>query len=344
MAPETNLPVICCWGEILLRLSPSVDDRWLEEAQLPVYLGGAELNVSQALRGWGLQPRYVSALPANAMSRSIRYHLEKKGIDIRFLLEGGERIGIYYLTQGRDLQHAAVAYDRRHSSFAGWQPGTIPWNDVLENARWFHFSAISPALGAPVLANCREALKAATQKDITVSVDLNYRARLWENGPDPKTVMPELVAYCDVLMGNIWSANSLLGIEVAPGLQAGSSVADYLAASAGSAEILFQRFPRLRILANTFRFEQGSGVQYFASLHTREAQFVSPVFETASVIDKVGSGDCFMAGLIRQLVTGKEPQETISFAAAAAFGKLQERGDATRQTVQQVEDTLKKYA
>jgi 2-dehydro-3-deoxygluconokinase len=249
----------------------------------------------------------------------------------------GSRLGTYYLPQGSDLQHAGVIYDRAHSSFASLEPGMIDWDTVLKGITWFHFSAISPALTAPVAAVCREALEAATRLGITVSVDLNYRSKLWQYGTSPTEVMPDLVRSCDVIMGNLWAAESLLGIPVDPEVHASQS---YLEHARTTSEEIMRRFPRCRYVANTFRFER-EGLTYFASLAGTDSMSVSRKYFTPTVVDKVGSGDCFMGGLIFGLCQGWTPANVIEFAAAAAFGKLQEMGDSTRQSVAQI---MNRYA
>src|SRR5205814_9248602 len=139
--------------------------------------------------------------------------LAENNIDTSAIHVSGNRIGVYYLPQGADLKHAGVIYDRAYSSFAELRPGMINWDEALEGCSWFHFSAISPGLNESVVAVCKEALQAASSKGLTISVDLNYRSKLWKYGSDPITIMHELVYYCDVIMGNLWSAESLLGIR-----------------------------------------------------------------------------------------------------------------------------------
>ena len=335
---------ILCFGEVLLRMSPTLGGQWLQQASMPVYLGGAEANVAGALAGWKLPAKYCTAMPDHYLAREMALHLEQKGIDTSAVCWTGNRVGSYYLPQGSDLQNAGVIYDRAHSSFAGLRPGMIDWDAVLEDVSWFHFSAISPALNEDLAAVCKEALEAATRKGIVISVDMNYRAKLWQYGVAPVAVMPELAAYCDVIMGNLWAAESLLGIPVRKDVHE-KGKEGYLAHSLSTSEEITRLFPRCKQVAHTFRFEEtGIGLHYYASLFERGAALhVSTEFRVKSVVDKVGSGDCFMGGLIFGLYQGRTPAETINFAAAAAFGKLQEHGDATRQTIEQVQNTILQY-
>lgn len=328
---------IGCFGELLLRMSPALNRQWIHNASIPVYLGGAELNVATALAKWGIPVQYCTALPGNYLSQEICDELSSKQIDTSSVIFSGSRIGMYILAQGTDLKHGGVIYDRAYSSFSELQPGTIDWDEVLKDVSWFHFSAISPALNENVAAVCLEAVQAASAKNITVSVDLNYRAKLWQYGKQPVEVMPALVEYCDVVMGNIWSANSLLGIYVDEAIHDKKSKGAYLDHATTSAKSIMQKFPKCKAVANTFRFDNNDGLQYYATLNDAENQYVSKEYFTNTVIDKVGSGDCFMGGLIYGLSKERPLNDVVDFAAAAAFGKLQEFGDATSQTVEQIE-------
>jgi 2-dehydro-3-deoxygluconokinase len=235
-----------------------------------------------------------------------------------------------------------VIYDRAGSSFASLRTGMIDWNTVLKGCSWFHFSAISPALNAQATEVCEEAVSIASGLGLTISVDLNYRSKLWKYGKQPVDVMPRLVKYCDVVMGNIWSAAELLGVTVDPGIHEKGTKEAYLAHATKTATGIRSLFPVCKTVANTFRFDDGNGIKYYAALDIDEGQFVSPLLTTREVKDKVGSGDCFMAGLIYGLYKEHQPQDVIDFAAAAAFGKLQETGDATSQTIRAVQNILSK--
>ena len=325
-----------------MRMSPSLGRQWIREHQMPVYIGGAELNVATALSSWDVPVKYCTALPENYLASEILEEVEERGIDTKPVYFSGSRIGSYYLPQGADLKNTGVIYDRGHSSFAELTPGCIQWEEVLKDCTWFHFSAISPALNNNVAAVCREALYYASQKGITISIDLNYRSKLWQYGKKPTQVMPELVNYCNLIMGNIWSAHSLLGFPIDEKVHDAPSKERYLAHASETANLLLQQFPACETVASTFRFDKGDGIHYYAALDSKKGQVVSYEMNTDHVVDKVGSGDCFMAGLIYGIHKKHSLQDTINFAAAAAFGKLQEKGDATRQSVGDVNAILKK--
>lgn len=333
---------ICCFGELLLRMSPELDRRWIHEASMPVFLGGAELNVASALCRWGIPVSYSTALPDHYLSREVVAELQEKGMDTQPVHFSGQRIGLYFLPQGADLKHAGVIYDRAGSSFYELRPGMLDWDRVLHEASWLHFSAISPALNDHAAAVCREGLEAARKKGIRISVDLNYRAKLWQYGKTPPQVMPGLVAYADLVMGNIWSANALLGIPVDKDLGAATTRERYLEHAVTTAQAIQQRFPQCSAVANTFRFDrEDGGIRYYASLYTEGNAFHSPEFGADTIVNKVGSGDCFMAGLIYGMYNNMQPADVIAFAASAAFGKLQEPGDATQQEVSVIRQRIK---
>ena len=336
---------VLCFGELLLRLSPQLGGEWIRHNNMPVFIGGAELNVARALANWHLPVAYSTALPDHYLSKEIIAFIEEKRIDASKIKLAGNRIGTYYLPQGADLKSAGVIYDRAYSSFWELQPGQMDWDDVLQDVSWLHFSAISPALNETVAAVCLEAAKAASQKGITVSVDLNYRAKLWQYGKQPHEIMPQLVEHCDVVMGNIWAAHTMLGTEVDEHIHENSSREKYLAHARQTSVAIRKRFPQCRAVANTFRFDSGAeDIQYFTSLYTSEEQYNSATYVCHGVADRSGSGDCYMAGLIYGFVHQRPPQEIVDFATAAAFGKLQEKGDATSQTIESIRKKIKSGA
>ncbi len=333
--------MVLTFGEILLRLSPQLGGTWIRESSFPVFIGGAELNAATALANWGVPVAYSSALPDNALCREIETYLETKGIITRKLIWSGDRIGIYMLPQGADLKNAGVIYDRAHSSFSGLRKGEMDWDRLFDGVTWFHLSAISPALNQEIADLCTEAARQAASRGIRVTFDLNYRSKLWKYGKNPADVVPEIVQYCDLVMGNIWAANTLLGLEIDPEVaenRAGKE--DYVKQAKRTSEQIMEKYPKVSAVANTFRFDSGQeGINYYATLLSGNDFVVSAEFNTDRVVDKVGSGDCFMAGLLYGFYGEETPQAIVDFAASAAFGKLQEYGDATGQ---EITDVLKR--
>jgi len=342
---------VLSFGELLLRICPDAGGGWLKENSLPFYVGGAEANVATALALWGIPSAYFSALPDNLLAHQLAGYLEEKGVDMSRVLYRGERLGLYFLPKGKDVKNAGVIYDRDHSSFSALKPGEIDWDVVLADVGWLHFSAISPALNQSVAQVCGEMLRAAAdKKGITISVDLNYRPKLWQYGVAPTAVMPELVQYCDLVMGNLWAAEKMLGIPVDPSLTGTDRKEDYLEHARRSSEAILAAFPRVKQVAKTFRFDRGvTGIQYYTAFYSRGAGdggaagpgggqlHSSREYFSDKILDKVGSGDCFMAGLIRVVTLGQSIQETLEFATAAAFQKLFIPSDATDQRAEEIQ-------
>jgi len=241
------------------------------------------------------------------------------------------------------LKHNAVVYDRAHSSFGELKKGMINWDHVLHDVSWLHFSAISPALNESVAAVCLEALQAASKRNIIISIDLNHRPKLWGHR-NPHNLMSELLTYCDVVMGNIWSAHDLLGIPLDTHLTETNNKTAYLEHAHQTSIKIMKRFARVKHVACTFRFEEGEhGISYFASLYSAHHWTDSTVYRSEHIFDKVGTGDCFMAGLIYGLFKQIPEKEIIQFATAAAFGKFFEKGDATSQDLNMIFERIKQY-
>lgn len=328
---------VLCFGELLMRFSPQLSGVWVKQGSVSVYIGGAELNAATALAAWGVPVNYCTALPGNYLSKEIADAVEARGIETDRIQYRGSRIGSYYLPQGADLKNAGVIYDRAYSSFWELKPGELDWDAILDGVSWFNFSAISPALNADVAEVCREGAAAASAKGITVSVDLNHRSKLWQYGKAPYEVMPALVEHCDVVMGNVWAAATMLGIPVKDGIADEKEA--YLEQSQRTSEAIAQRFPKCRQVANTFRFDRAAGLTYYATLFDEAELHLSAQHNTHNVVDRVGTGDTFMAGLIYGNYHNHPPEEIIDFAAAAAFNKLFIKGDASTASVEDIRNS-----
>jgi len=332
---------VLTFGEMLLRICPDGDSNWLKENNLPVYVGGAELNVATALAKWDIESKYFTALPANGMSEQLIGYLHQRNIDTSAIYHGGSRLGLFFLTKGSDMKHDALIYDRAHSAFAELKPGMINWNEALAGVRWFHFSAICPALTQQTADLCEEALEAASRLGITISVDMNYRAKLWQYGKDPKEIMPRLVKYCDLIMGNVWASEKMLDIPVTPDVSESGQKSLYLKSALLSSEEIMKQYPKCKAVANTFRFDGGKDINYYCALYTDDHLYHSAEYHADTIVDKVGSGDCFMAGLIYGFCNQLAPSDVLDFATAAAFEKLFIWGDATTSTVHQIKNAIK---
>ena len=331
-----SIAKVFCFGEILLHYAPPMNSDFIERQHMPFYLGGAELNVASALAKWDMPVKYGTAMPSHFLTDTIIGHLSKKNIDTSAIQISGNRIGCFYLATGLDMKNAAVVYDRANSSFAEIKKGSIDWKEVLKDVHWFHFSAISASLTQNATDLCEEALIAATEMGIPISVDLNYRAKLWKYGKTPIEVMSQLVKYCTVLMGNLWAVEDMLGISSSIKSSIGSSDEQLALAANSSMLKLKQQFPLLNTVAYTFRLAE----TYFGVMFNKNNFYKSPTYKIIDVKNIVGTGDCFMAGLIYGIRHQHTPEEIINFAAAAAVGKLYELGDATEQSLEQIKKRM----
>jgi 2-dehydro-3-deoxygluconokinase len=325
-----------CFGEILLRFSPLQNEESFEQQTMPFFVGGAELNVANALAKWQMPVAYCTAMPEGFLSENIKQYLASKQIDVSSIHQSGTRMGIYYLQQGTDVKNAGVVFDRENSSFACLQVGMINWREIFKGASWFHFSAIAASLTQNATDVCIEALEVAKELGLTISIDLNYRNKLWQYKKPTETI-PQLVAYCDVVMGNLWAANKLLGTEIFLEDEINASQIEYISAAQKSIESIKSQYPNVKTVAYTFRFD----TRYWAVLHKVNELYISKTREIGNVIDKVGSGDCFMAGLIYGISSNHNSQEIIDFSTTAAVGKLYEKGDCTNQTVDEIRERIK---
>lgn len=335
---------VLSFGELLLRICPDEGGKWLQDNALPFYVGGAEANVATALALWGIPAAYLSALPDNFLAGQLVGYLQERGIETGRMVYQGNRVGLYYLPKGKDLKNTGVIYDRAGSAFAELRPGTVDWDAAFEGVSWFHFSAICPAISQQVADVCEEALKAAAQKNVTISLDLNYRAKLWQYGKDPADVMPALAQHCHLIMGNIWAADKMLGVPLDELLIASLDKESLRQHALRTSEAIQERFPKCKTVANTFRFDYQAGIRYFTTLHTAGQLHISHEYQTEKILDKVGSGDCFMAGLIYGFYQQLPPAETVEFATAAAFNKLFIPSDATTSTVADIQNTISAHA
>jgi len=337
-----NRKKVLSFGEILLRICPDMDGEWLKENKLPFYVGGAELNVATALALWNVPSAYLSAVPDNSVTREIIDYLDKRDIDTTPMVFHGDRLGLYYLPKGKDLKNAGVIYDRANSAYADLKVGQINWDEVFEDVSWFHFSAICPAINQSIADICVEALKVASSKNITVSLDLNYRAKLWKYGKEPINILPELAKYCTLIMGNVWAANKMLGTALHDDLKPteGYAKETLLQQATDTSKEILSLFTACKAVANTFRFDNGKGIRYYTTIYTNNELTVSEEYVSDEILDKVGSGDCFMAGLIYGFYNQLPVSETLNFATAAAYDKLYIPSDATTSTVAEIEKRI----
>lgn len=326
---------IVTFGEVMLRLSPQGFERFFQSPLLSATFGGGEANVAVALARFGLDSRYVTRVPANAVGDAAVRALRAEGVDVSGVLYGGARLGIYFAETGASQRAGEVVYDRAGSAIAEAKEGTFDWPRLLEGAGWLHVTGITPALGPGVAEATREALEAARAAGAKVSIDLNYRRKLWSER-EAQAVMRPLAALAHVLVANEEDLQSCLGVEVA-GADVAAGTLD-VAGYREAAERVARDFGA-EVVAITLR-ESLSASRNGWSAVLWDAPSTSfhegPRFDV-TLVDRIGGGDSFAAGLIYGLVTRRPPADALRFAVAASALKQTIPGDFNRVGVAEVD-------
>ena len=333
------MPRVVTFGEIMLRLKSPGFERLLQTPVMEATFGGGESNVAQSLAHYGIDVRFVSALPDNAIGDACIAELRRSGVDTRHILRRGNRIGIYFLEAGANQRSSTVLYDRSGSAIAESQPGDFDWNEIFDGVDWFHFTGITPAISASAAALCREAVGAASARGITISCDYNFRKKLWKWGKSAPEVMRELVQSVDVGIANEEDCQKSLGIRTEAEVEGGSLDSDRYQ---GIAERVMDEFPNLKKQAITLRESHSADHNgWSAVLHTGRQYLKSRHYSITDIVDRVGGGDSFAGGLIYGLLTYGDDQKALEFAVAASCLKHSIPGDANRVKVSEVEALMK---
>lgn len=328
---------IITFGEIMLRLSPPGRLRIGQARSFEALYGGGEANVAVSLATFGMEAGFVTRLPANDLGEAGLQFLRQYGVGTQHILRGGERLGIYFLENGAAQRGGKVIYDRAGSAFATLQPGMLDWKAIFAGAGWFHWTGITPAVSDGAAAACLEAVRTARQLGLTISCDLNYRAKLWKWGKPAGEVMAGLVELCDLAVANEEDADKVFGIkaphtDVSTGQVQGGK---YLPVC----EQLAARFPRLQTVAISLRGSLSASHNSLSGALWQAGKFFSaPIYDIADIVDRVGAGDAFAAGLIYGLNQyGNDLQRCLDFAVAASTLKHSIFGDFNLATVAEVE-------
>jgi 2-dehydro-3-deoxygluconokinase len=323
---------IITFGEIMLRLAPKGYYRFLQADSYGATYGGGEANVAVSLANFGLESTFVTKLPSHEIGQCGINALRKFGIDTSFIARGGDRVGIYFLEKGASQRPSKVIYDRADSSIAAATTDDFDWDTIFKDACWFHFTGITPALGENVAAICLAACKTAKEKGITISCDLNYRNKLWSK-EKASQVMGELCRYVDVCIANEEDSNDVFGIKTADtdvtvGKVNRESYKDV-------ARQLTERFQFSKV-AITLRGSISANDNNWAAMLYDGKDFYFSKNHLIHIVDRVGGGDSFGAGLIYSCLSGYTPQDTIEFAVAASCLKHSIEGDFNLVTVEEV--------
>lgn len=332
---------VVTFGEIMLRLATPGYLRFAQTDVFEATYGGGEANVAVSLANYGLHAQFVTRLPKNDLGEAAVMSLRKYNVDTSAIVWGGERLGIYFLESGAVSRGSKVVYDRAMSSISEVKPGMIDWEKVLEGASWFHWTGITPAISQGAADACLEAIQTANRLGIPVSCDLNYRKNLWKYGKKAGEVMVDLVAGCDVILGNEEDAEKVFnihpeGVDVTHG--------DTMEAKAYKSvcQQLMQKFPRCKKAIITLRGSINANHNSWAGvLYDGKTLYESPSYQITHIVDRVGGGDSFMGGLIYGLLTyTNDDQKALNFAVAASCLKHTIKGDFNLVTVDEVEKLM----
>jgi 2-dehydro-3-deoxygluconokinase len=331
---------VVTFGEIMMRLSPPGFLRFGQARSFDVIYGGGEANVAVSLANFGVPVDYVTRLPKNDLGDACIQFLRQYGVGTDKIVRGGERLGIYFLENGAVQRGSKVVYDRAGSAIATIERGMIDWREVFADADWFHWTGITPAISSGTAEVCLEAARTAREMGLTVSCDLNYRKNLWKWGKKAGEVMPDIVRYCDIAIGNEEDADKVFGIKAPEtDVTAGKVEADkyrYVC------EELARRFPNLKTIAITLRGSLSASHNTWSGVLWHGGEFyTAPTYDITHIVDRVGGGDAFMGGLIYGLRTyGEDRARALNFAVAASCLKHSIFGDFNLVTVAEAEKLM----
>lgn len=311
-------------GEVMLRLSPPGNQRFLQTKSLEVEFGGSEANVGAALAYWGMDVAHVTAFPDHEIGWAAKAQLRKNGIRTDFVPLTSGRMGVYFLEHGAMQRSSQIIYDRADSAFSQLEPTALNWDEILDGVDWLHWSGITPALSQNCADLTLEGLKKAKEKGVKVSGDLNYRSNLWQYGKTPYEIMPELMDHTHVMIAGTRDFNQCLNVNVKSFSEA--------------KKLAFSRFKDLEYIVKTDRESHSSSHNTMsAALYTNENAYSSRKYDLTHIVDRVGTGDAFAGGLIYGLLT-QEPAYAIEFAMAAGAIKHSVPGDILLCSLQEVYD------
>ncbi|RDK87064.1 sugar kinase [Marinirhabdus gelatinilytica] len=327
---------VVTFGEIMLRLSTERHLRFSQAKTFAASYGGGEFNVAVSLANYGIPVEFVTRLPDNDIGACALKEMRKFNVESKNVIYGGDRLGLYFLETGAGTRGSKVVYDRANSAMATLEKNTIDWESVLKDATWFHWSGITPAISQAAAEVCLEGLKAAHKLGITISSDLNYRSKLWKYGKQPHEVMPELLTYSNLISGDIDTALFMLGKDkVAPNYMNETSLPVLY-------DQIFELCPNLTTIATTLRYSVSASHQRIGGvLYDGKAIYNADIKEVTPVVDRVGSGDAFMGGLIYGLLDDQSSkQRALNIAVAACCLKHTISGDYNLITLEEIQQLI----
>ena len=334
---------VVTFGEIMLRLAPPGFLRFSQTNSFDAVYGGGESNVAVSLANYGIPVEFVTRLPKNDIGQCALMEMRKRGVGTNHILEGGDRLGIYFLETGAVSRSSKVVYDRANSAMAEIQAGMVDWNEVFKDADWFHWTGITPAISQSAANTCLEAVGVASSMGITISTDLNYRSKLWNYGVDREKIMTELTSFCDIILGNEEDAEMHFGIKP-KGLDITTQVEQVKAeAFLSVCQQMKEKFPRAKKIITTLRGSISASHNTWAGvLYDGNTLYKSNDYQITDIVDRVGGGDSFMGALIYGLIHYPEDsQKALDYAVAASCLKHTIKGDANLVTIEEIEKLMR---
>lgn len=324
---------IACFGELLLRFGAPRGELLLQNPALDVHFGGAEANVAVGLASLGHTPRMISRVPDNALGRAALRYLRGQGVDTRPTAFARGRMGLYYLVQAAGLRGGEVIYDREGSSFALASLSDFDWDELLSGVGMLHMSGITPALGPELAAVATAAARSAERNNVVLSFDGNFRGTLWRRwNPDPRPILVEIVGNAEILLGNHRDISLLLGRTFD---------GEGPVRRRKAAEAAFDAFPRLRLIASTSRRIEGADCHHIAArIDTPAEAWQTEEIRVSDIVDRIGAGDAFAAGILHGLRIGSHLGETVQFAHMLTCLKHGLSGDASLFSARDVETAM----
>ena len=324
---------VVTFGEIMLRLAPPLYDRFVQCGEFQATYGGGEANVAVSLANFGLDAAYVTKLPKHEIGQAAVNSLRRFGVDTSKITRGGDRVGIYFLEKGANQRASKVVYDRANSSIATASQDDFDWDSIFENVDWFHFTGITPATSKSAAEICKIAAQKAKEKNITVSCDLNYRKNLWTKA-EAQATMSEIVPFVDLCIANEEDAADVFGIT-----SSGTDVDGGKLNHDGYVDVakqLVERFNFKHVAITLRESISASHNNWSGMLYSGGKAHFSKKYEIRDIVDRVGGGDSFGAGLIYGLLSGMDSQSALEFAVAASCLKHSVEGDFNMVSVAEV--------
>lgn len=333
---------VVTFGEIMLRLSPPGFLRFSQTNNFDVNYGGGESNVAVSLANYGIPVEFVTRLPESELGQCAIMEMRKRGVGTSHISFGGDRLGVYFLETGAVNRGSNVLYDRANSALAEIKSGMIDWDKVFDGVSWFHWTGITPAISKSAAIVCLEAVKIASDRGITISTDLNYRSKLWQYEGNRQEIMTELTSYCDIIFGN--EEDTEMHFDIKPeGIDVttqGHQVKPEVFLSV--CKQMMKKFPRAKKIIISLRGSISASYNTWAGiLYDGKNMYKSKQYQITDIVDRVGGGDSFMAGLIYALLNyPNEDQRALDFSVAASCLKHTIKGDVNLVTVQEIEKLM----